>query len=463
MGYLRQLVLAVVVSVLLAGVLGAEEVSTAEAAPAVKESEKPVSPFQQARKIKRDIPPIKEYFPLGVCVYLHAFGECAKLQGMEMWDFTAQALDDIKAHHCNMVFVGNVVEKDLKKLVDLAEERGMRVYPQVLSIQYPRQLKKKETRRYVFNNRIRKIVERLIPKYRDRYGLLAWGMAEEIKPDIVEEFKDYQDLIAKLDPAHPGVILHNNQIALDKSCKLLKPEIIGRDSYPFDNHRSGAISIFQQEKALEEGYQSAKSCGANFWAMQAGCYTYNRYDKLGGIGNRYPTPKEMRLQSWVAILHGAKGLIYFLYVGVPEQCKSGESLRGLRTARGGETAQWKELGETFRDISFFTPLLVRLDKLDESIASSDNSNIAVETFAARKEGKERYLIVVNRNTVHAEKVKVKVKSEDRIYDLRVMQRLKAVTLEDFSKEFEVEIGPGDGNIYLIGNEQDFNNCIMEYL
>ena len=83
---------------------------------------------------KREIPDIKKWFPMGVVTYPHHIKAQAKELGYtdeNWWDFMEKCFDDFKAHNMNTIFIGNFWKlEEAGRLIDLCEEKGIRVYLQ---------------------------------------------------------------------------------------------------------------------------------------------------------------------------------------------------------------------------------------------------------------------------------------------------------------------------------------------
>jgi hypothetical protein len=103
--------------------------------------------------------------------------------------------------------------------------------------------------------------------------------------------------------------------------------------------------------------------------------------KKGGEGNRYPTPAEYRAQAYVALAHGAKGLMWY-----------GGSVQG-GIFNAPEEGHWSDLKRVVREIR---------DQADVFMAPNDTPPVlepsdAPVSLIAKKVGRKRIVIAVNRS------------------------------------------------------------------
>ncbi|OGV34747.1 MAG: hypothetical protein A2020_08325 [Lentisphaerae bacterium GWF2_45_14] len=229
-------------------------------------------------------------------------------------------------------------------------------------------------------------------------------------------------------------------------------------------------------------------------------WTFNKVtEKWSGWARYYPPKYCMKLQVWAALAIGAKGVICYNY-GEPAWGKikawppentgidSNEYTLAFNT-EGNFTPQWDEYGEAAKEISRFSSLIVNINKRVINIATANNPNILLGTF--QEENSDRlYLIAVNKKTgswknnspeslSHDDVLSVDntgnlsgyeaagklpfkliLDSDKKLFNLKNMKQvLPEATTENI---FNMEMEPGDGNIYLIGCDNDFEACTEKY-
>lgn len=169
---------------------------------------------------------------------------------------------------------------------------------------------------------------------------------------------------------------------------------------------------------------------------------------------RYPTPNEMRLQAWVAIVNGAKGINYWVYNGHPED-RPRETIYGLVDRDGNPTPAWDAIGDLWFELEPLTKIIVDIDESSSSIVSSSGEEVRART-SQRSTGTDRYVIVANTDAVNSRQTEVTLTTSDDIYDLSTLQQITSDQL------FNHVLLPGGGNIYLVGNESAFDYYLDNY-
>jgi hypothetical protein len=158
---------------------------------------------------------------------------------------------------------------------------------------------------------------------------------------------------------------------------------------------------------------------------------------------RKPDPKELRLQSFVAIKNGAKGLFYFLY-------QSEDWVDGMMDIHYQETPLIQEAKKINKKVSALAPTLLKLSRT-QNYASSDDAH--VQTFV--HENGEKYLIAVNKDVKQAHTVTVLIDrawilEADVVTDQYTGEEL-TVTVKDANHvQLELPLDVADGRVLLLG-------------
>lgn len=487
---------------------------------AEKDGEKnfyPLSGWEKGMSVGREVDKLDynmEDFPIGVFLYgsTHFFLRAKEL-GMKKWDYMAMVLDDIKAHNMNTVWFAGNNEEHHRKMADLCEKRNLQLVLQMNEAYFIRGLnQEKREKRYL--EKILPFVSKVMPQYRSKKSIFAWSLIEETRAEYAEEVAAYRAKVMELDPTHPIVLLHNNLNAA-KNMKKPYPSIMGFDRYFYqkagDKMNSPTSAISSLEKDIPPFYNASLKYRIPFiFAMQGTCQYAKeieplqaRYEIVRNSGlfinpktktysywSKYYPPRHcMSLQAWAAVAMGAKGIFCFAY-GAPTLGKIDVSLERFAKKRkltlyylacdpsGKMTPQWDEFGETAKDIAYFAPLILKINKRVINIAKSDNPDIITTTFKEENSNR-KYLIAVNKRTGFWSDNKLnvnkqgqltgytsagslefvlKVKSNDNLYDLRTFKKLKSFSSVSYEKSYKITIPPGGGNIFLVGNTKDLGKC-----
>lgn len=190
-----------------------------------------------------------------------------------------------------------------------------------------------------------------IEMFRDHPALLAWYIADEpdgqnIPPDsLIETYR----LIKELDPYHPVTIVFRSSRKAANYRNVM--DIAMTDSYPIPQGKVTEVSTFTDilQKAfwLEKPvWVVPQAFGGNEWWQ------------------REPDPREIRAMTYLAIIHGATGIQYFIRSGPNSFPKS--------------TAMWAECGAIALEIAELTPDINSHHQVPE--LSSDNSHIHAKAW-----------------------------------------------------------------------------------
>jgi len=169
-----------------------------------------------------------------------------------------------------------------------------------------------------------------IEAFRDHPALLSWYIADEPGTDRVAHLERVYRLVKELDPYHPVTIVfyqggdHARQFAhaLD---------IVMGDPYPIPHAPVTAVS--QMADALNQAYDFGKP----LWIVP---------QAFGGNEwwRREPTAQEQRVMTYLALLHGARGVQYFI--------------RWPRISFPKSPIMWGECGRLALETAELTPALL---------------------------------------------------------------------------------------------------------
>ena len=212
----------------------------------------------------------------------------------------------------------------------------------------------------------------------------------------------------------------------------------------------------------------ANSAGIPLWAvMQAHNW---------GTNWREPTPAEIRVQVYLALVHGAKGIYYFQYSSGLDH--GGNPVHGLVDASYAITPKWTEVKSLNAMLKKLDDTLLALtsdavfagDALADFVhslsnpdpESSDTADYHLGTFT-HTEDDSRYLMIVNRRCRSTDDRTVTVTLDarqlsgtdytDYVYRMTDVYSNERVTTspgtEGWDHSFSVSLDPGAGKLYRI--------------
>ncbi|MFH2068917.1 MAG: discoidin domain-containing protein [Candidatus Omnitrophota bacterium] len=156
----------------------------------------------------------------------------------------------------------------------------------------------------------KKGIMRQVNLYKNHPALLGWYMYDE--PEILsqpmEKLKETYELIKKLDPYHPCVMLNNSLegIATYEGCA----DILMPDPYPLFVNKGGFISPITKISVFMDRCRESAPDKPAWITLQA--FDVGDEDETCST-QRAPDFKEFRAMVYLAIIHGAKGFLHFAY------------------------------------------------------------------------------------------------------------------------------------------------------
>jgi hypothetical protein len=140
------------------------------------------------------------------------------------------------------------------------------------------------------------IITQKVNNHMDHESVIAWYLNDETCPDCLEQLEDGYNLIQRLDSNHPVWSVHWNTTWLLQEAHTT--DIVGADSYPIpDNPITWVLNVVDD-------------------AMQAGKPLWFVPQLFEWPNKRPPSKEEMRAMTYLAVNHGAKGLIYYSYFDI---------------------------------------------------------------------------------------------------------------------------------------------------
>jgi len=164
----------------------------------------------------------------------------------------------------------------------------------------------------------KQIVEGIVDTFKDHPALIAWYLNDELPTALIPELTDYYQRIAAHDPGHPAYIVLCDMTALPQFAGTT--DVMGVDPYPIPGEIKAVAS---QADIARRGTREVKPAWLVLQAFAWYQYGEPPAGAVGGRGRiptmqelrsgREPTFEEERAMSYLALNHGAKGIIYYCY------------------------------------------------------------------------------------------------------------------------------------------------------
>lgn len=197
------------------------------------------------------------------------------------------------------------------------------------------------------------ILEGLVRAFRDHPAVLAWYTNDELPFELSAELKGYSERLRALDPQHPQLLAHFKVGGLEAFREAA--DIFAIDRYPVPRGKVEEVA-----QAVDQA-RSEVPLPRPVWAILQNFAWYQHKDPRtplvpGDIDTprariptpeewdlgRPPTAEEVRAMTYLALTHGANGLLYWCLYNLeylPDRqerwtsaCMLGEEIRALEGA-----------------------------------------------------------------------------------------------------------------------------------
>jgi len=326
---------------------------------------------------------------------------------------------------------------------------------------------------------ISKLLRPVAEALKDEPSILGWYILDEPPPEFLPEFLECQAALAEVAPRQPALCLfYRPDAAADFAPH--QPLLL-TDCYPLAYWHGGTSLGPHFAIRLDTGYRSglklSREMGQfNLWGnrgilewmdlcrVHSGgrphWITLQVFESGDGDRVRWrgPTVAEIRLQTYLAVAGGAKGINYFHYghltdaYGNPKPAFHGE-----------QTPLLEEIGRLGAELTPLGPLLLEAEVAEPftviaSLRPTPDPGTRVEVRHLHSRMRDvDYLVVFNNDPLLRSTAQINLSRSflhgRHIYDLHDLQ---AVTTEELpgAVAFPVTLEPGGGRIFSVASEAD---------
>ena len=398
----------------------------------------PVVPHRNPKAIPARSP-LQDFFPFGVYLPWER-SENFKYEGFEdRWEWFDRALADIRARGMNFTSVINLPLSELDRLAKLHEKHGLRMHPQVKQFDI----------RFNKADEIARQLKAAVTRYRGRSVIAGWAVGEEFGAAQVQKLRRHYDIVHATDPDNTLVTIQNNVEGFQIAGESADVRIMFRDIYPFfGDPANGPTTLETSLNYYEDELIKNLTLlprGASLWVMPQAMHIYfdpGRGKKM--MVYRMPSPAEIKLQAWVALGLGAKGIAYYIYSSLPPK-EPGEPAQelGLRAYDGKPTPQLDAVETLARTLVPLGGIITRLERT-QTAAATDQRDLRAYLF--KDQNGKLHLVAYNRDVKQPLEGRIKVPFfAPRVWDLLKRGALSPVR-DGQSTVISLKLRPGDGTI-----------------
>lgn len=359
-------------------------------------------------------------FPVGPYIYGSAtvMETRARSRGLTLEALFEAHSIDVKRHWGNTIYYANLTNTPevFVMAVNCARKHGVRVFAQLTRDLY---LRPQYGWDY-YHSTTKPCVEKILPGYRGLDGVLGWMGKEEAKSSEMPMVIAFRKLCRELDPSHALFTLHNKlePFALDAEPF---PEWYGFDRYRFRTLSPRIVistprdAAYLLHREIAQYYSESAKRGRPLVFVGQGYGHENEIktnvmEKASGFREvtpgiwrgwkRYLPPENgMRMQNWLAVCGGAKGILLYHYYSRPFH--EGRYKRNgvlhedcLVDEQGREHRIWREFGDSIAAIRPLMPLILSWHKEGRPAGRIDSDWVVRNAFI-RAFDEERYFVLVN--------------------------------------------------------------------
>ena len=228
------------------------------------------------------------------------------------------------------------------------------------------------------------IVRGVVGAFREHPAVLAWYVNDELPPAVRDRLEARYRLVKEIDPDHPtwAVLYQVDQL----SEYLGTADVLGTDPYPLPSRPVTMAGDWTRKSAAISGGMRP------LWqvpqAFDWGCYRKDEAEK-----SRAPSLDEERVMTYLCLIHGAHGLIYYSYFD-------------LQRDRLGFEKRWSDMLVVANEVKQLEPALLSAAPAPKMEVRADQP--AVEWAARADDAGNRYVLMANPDPEKAAKVRVRV-------------------------------------------------------
>jgi hypothetical protein len=208
-----------------------------------------------------------------------------------------------------------------------------------------------------------------VERFKHYGAVISWYMNDERGLSCLSELEAGYKLVRDLDDNHPVWSVHWNTDWLIKEAGTT--DVVGVDSYPIDNLPITAVSDVADK---------AMASGKPLWLVpQVFDWRDGRGDVAGrDLTGRPPTREDMRAMTYLAVNHGAKGLIYYAYFNL--------------VANADYDIRWPQIKEIAGQIQALKTVFLSIYETDDNEVTCDSDDIDLKLMWDKN---KYYLFAVN--------------------------------------------------------------------
>lgn len=292
----------------------------------------------------------KPFFPLGLYV-----AQCPNVdQSFELDEIADSPFDTLMNYAINRCAHGELSDAEIENYLNQLKSRNLTlIFSLIDHIGHGQ----KDVR----------AVAHKVNTFKDHPAIMSWYMNDERGPEHLPQLEALYQKVREVDVDHPVWSVHWNTDWLIKEAHTT--DIVGVDPYPIDNNPITLVSQMAD---------AARKAGKPLWLVPQ-IFSWKDYPgDFRSARGRPPTRDEIRAMTYLAINHGAKGLVYYSYFNIRDDKDYG--------------ARWEQIKEIAEEIDALRSVFLSTFRTNDRDIGCTDTNI---DFKLMREGDTYYLFAVN--------------------------------------------------------------------
>jgi len=425
--------------------------------------------------------PKPNFVPLGVYLSWELVDYWAQQAGIDHWADLTTRLDACAANHVNTLWVTNMKEEDMARLLAECEKRGLKLVASMTSLEAKIAWRWANDGSYY-----REVVPRLAELTKKSPAMAGWVLSDEPLEKDLPNVEKLRQLFLQEDPQHfcLAVTMWPQTPLIAQMTQL---PVVCPDLYPFYGpndvngpHTDQASRNFFRTN-IRRMVNSIKDRDVTAWVMPQAfieitgpfqCSENDDYIALPGAYYhwRMPTAEEIRWQIWETFRGQAKGVVFFQLAPIlgcsPESEKAAppdvswkdillqEPVHAgpgaLLTRKGQTTPQMQEMGRIYGKLRPHLDLIFRWQATDLLLVEAENPG-KTQSFIDPQDH-SLYAIVINDDLKQAHELELRFEVQTTAAKILLESGPELSLKEDFtggSKTAKVLLQAGEGTLIAI--------------
>ncbi len=374
------------------------------------------------------------------------------------------SFENLNAQGFNAAYLSyDPIVNTLEPILSIAETNNIKVIPSLNNLRAL--ISSGDSQTITDNNIIQAINNDAIDLIKSSPATLGYYLYDEPLPgwidfDLLENARNILTNMTS-DAPHPILSTWNREESMTYIDSYLNLDVLMMDAYPFeDGDDIGDISEYMPSYFINDpppfsdyiNTVRENHCESQDRPLWVTIQSFGDMEtpENGGYW-RQVNPKEIRLQVYLAIMQGAKGIWYFLYESEYPY------LMGLLDLSGQETIRLTEVIQINSEINAISETLLKLKVLSDQSGITTNQGEVKIHYDATSANQDKYVIVVNTDVNNMSNQNIIIQKTSIGYDVQSIQNVltnQTIPFSETATEISFSIPNEEGNGLLFKLSED---------